>query len=472
MKFIREMIRDLWSSRLSLAGAALVTVSAVLILVAFLLDVLGLSQGQYHGLVAYAFLPVVFMLGLLMIPAGVWAARRRAKRAGAALQPLQIDLQNPAHRRKIVIFLLLTMMNSVILSIALYQGYHYTESTSFCGTVCHTVMEPEYSAYLRSPHARVPCSECHIGQGASWYVKSKLSGLRQVWAVMTGSYSRPVPSPVHDLRPARETCEQCHQPDFFHGNRIVTREQIGAGGERLITAVVLKIGGREAGTGRYTGIHWHVSPENRVEYVASDSRRFQLKRIRSIRPGGEVREFVKESLPEPPAGAEWRVMDCVDCHNRPSHIFEDAERAVDREMVSGAISPVLPGIRELAVQALTAGTAYRDPAKDIKAFLIRHYTDSSPAILVNQGPALDAAAKVLAVIYARNVFPEMKVDFQTHPDHLGHRKEEWGCFRCHDEEHRTSAGRTISQDCGLCHELILQEEPFSKIPEPIRPLIR
>ena len=87
-------------------------------------------------------------------------------------------------------------------SLGSYRVFEETESPQFCGALCHTVMKPEYTAYKISPHSRVRCTECHIGPGASWFVRAKLSGLYQVYATVTDVYPRPIPVPVQNLRPA------------------------------------------------------------------------------------------------------------------------------------------------------------------------------------------------------------------------------------------------------------------------------
>src|SRR5262249_37420162 len=133
----------------------------------------------------------------------------------------RIDFRVPLLRRGLTLVAAATVMNIVILSTASYKAVEHMDSTQFCGASCHTVMSPEYTAYVNSTHSRVDCVQCHIGPGAGWFVRSKLSGARQVWAVATGSYSRPIPSPVKHLRPARETCEQCHWPQKFQGDKLV-----------------------------------------------------------------------------------------------------------------------------------------------------------------------------------------------------------------------------------------------------------
>lgn len=473
MDYFKTMFKDLWSSKLSLLGVAMVTVSAVLIITASLLNILGLGGGSYSGLVAYGILPVVFVAGLMMIPAGVWKVRKRARLEGRELQPLVVNLGDPVHRYRIIFYLVMTFINSIILSVALYEGYHYTDSNEFCGLVCHTVMEPEYTAYQRSPHARVLCAECHIGSGASWYVKSKLSGLRQVWAVLTHSYQTPIPTPVENLRPARETCEQCHLPRYFHGRKAWVRQQPGpTPADPLATVLLLNIGGQDPRTGKFVGIHWHVSPDSRVEYLATDGKRSKIKRVRAVRPDGQVLEFVKKDLPDPPAGAEWRVLDCIDCHNRPTHVFDDPQKAVDRAILNAQIDPSLPDIRTAAVTALTKDYGVTSqPERMILQSLEAFYSEKYPAVAKDQANSLRQAAAALAGIYRVNVFPKMKVTFGTHPVQLGHPNDTGGCFRCHDEEHAAADGKTISQDCGLCHELLAQEEPKSTLKAEIRQLI-
>ena len=466
-------LKDMWSSRLSLIGVTLTTVAAVLILLSLLLDLFGGGgASSYRGLIAYALMPAVFVIGLILIPIGVWRVRRR----GGAAAPLIIDLGRKETRRRLAFILVLTAFNSVILSFALYQGYHYTDSNQFCGLLCHTVMKPEYSAYRRSPHARVACVQCHIGVGASWYIRSKLSGLRQVWAVLTKTYHRPIPTPVENLRPARETCEECHWPQVFHGNQIRTWRRPAddpASTDNLVTALNLHIGGLNSRTGRYEGIHWHVSASLRVEYLAGDAGRLQIRRVRVTDEKGETQDFIRPDLPEPPAGSAWRTMDCVDCHNRPTHRFEDPQAALDESLLAGRIDRALPNIRAVALEALAADYPSAEAAQaGIAARLDDTYRQTGQDMPKSRAAALSGAGREIAAIWERNVFPEMMIGFGTYPVHIGHRDERYGCFRCHDESHAASSGKTISQDCGLCHELLAQEESEKSLSSEIRALLR
>jgi hypothetical protein len=155
-----------------------------------------------------------------------------------------------------------------------YHTYHFTESVEFCGEACHTVMKPELTSYLHSPHARVACAECHIGKGAEWYVRSKLSGTYQVYATLAHKYPTPIPTPVKNLRPAQETCEQCHWPKKFVGNLDRTISYLSPGPDQhaLFDPFVAQSRRRDPTHGPVGGIHWHMNVGNKIEYVATDRR--------------------------------------------------------------------------------------------------------------------------------------------------------------------------------------------------------
>ena len=141
------------------------------------------------------------VMSLMIVLVGVISFQRLTVR-----EYPKIDLRSPYLRRALLLVGLLTFVNFAIMGAASYKGVEYMDSAQFCGQTCHTVMSPEFTAYVNSPHSRVACVECHIGPGAPWFVKAKISGVRQVFAVTLKTYSRPIPSPVHELRPARDTC--------------------------------------------------------------------------------------------------------------------------------------------------------------------------------------------------------------------------------------------------------------------------
>jgi hypothetical protein len=339
-----------------------------------------------------------------------------------------------------------------------YEGYHFTDSPYFCGVVCHQVMAPEYTAYQRSPHAKVACVECHIGPGAQWFVRAKISGLRQVAAVVTDSYSKPIPAPVEHLRPARDTCEHCHWPDKFHGKKVKIFKHFSNDdqSEPEVNEIALHIGGRNPETSKFEGIHWHVSQDVEVQYLAADVQRTQIAKVRVKRPDGSTDEFVKgdiamaEGAPE-----EWRIMDCIDCHNRPTHIYDMPEDVVDFGMLSKEINREIPGIREDSLIAITAEYQSQGEAEEKIGPALRELQFKRNGDAIEKyREDIDKAALYLIDGYKANVWPETKVGWGTYKGHLGHQQEEegYGCFRCHDEEHENNSGKVISQDCSLCHD--------------------
>jgi hypothetical protein len=298
--------------------------------------------------------------------------------------------------------------------------------------------------------------ECHIGEGASWFVKSKLSGARQVFAVLFNTHSRPIPSPVHDLRPARETCEQCHWPTQFHGDKVERVFDYGDDEQNTesVTAVQLRIGGVDA-TGVPRGIHWHVAEQNNVEYIALDDNRQEIAYVRYTGADGVAREYFAEGVTETQLGGrERRRMDCVDCHNRPSHRFAPtAERAVNDLLSTGAASRELPFLKREAVRLLKAEHPDQESgAAAIGNELRTFYRTSYPDLWTSRQGDIQRAVDAVQGAYRRNVFPSMRVTFGTHPSNLGH-MDSPGCFRCHDESHKSNDGKVIAQDCSTCHEL-------------------
>jgi hypothetical protein len=326
------------------------------------------------------------------------------------------------------------------------------ETTEFCGQVCHTTMEPQSVAHQRWPHARVPCVSCHVGPGAGALMQSKLAGTRQLWHVVTNSVTRPVPSPVKAMAPARLTCENCHWRERFHGDRVrVSREYAeDEANTELESTLTLLVGGGRTSRGAGTGIHWHMSLDNQIEYVTTDARREVIPYVRLRTSDGTTREYVAPKVtPETLASGERRVMDCMDCHSRPAHtFFATPERAVNEAMAQARIPRELPFIRREALAAVTP--EYPDKAAALRAIAekLRGYYKANPS---TDPRLLERAIAGTQDLWAENVFPAMRVTWGTYPNHLGH-VESPGCFRCHDDEHKTTDGRVISQDCELCHK--------------------
>ena len=461
--------QDLLRHPLSLAGAALATVCGVFVVVLFVASLLGFEGGPYVGVAAYIGLPALLVVGLLLVPLGVALGRRRRARlaaAGKAAPSLPvIDFNLPRTRVVALAFLGLTTVNVLILAGASYKSVEVMDSPAFCGS-CHSVMDPEAAAHRRSPHARVACVECHIGSGASWFVKSKLSGSWQVVSVTLGLYPRPIPTPVKNLRPARDTCEQCHWPTKFVGDRlrVITHHADDAESTPLKTVLLLHVGGAQATHAK--GIHWHVDPGVRIRYLA-DAKREKIGAVELTGPDGAKTSYGVKGDPIP--DARWREMDCIDCHNRPTHIYRTPEDEVDDAIEAGRIARSLPFVRRESVKALRVDYPSADAARaGIRAQLAAFYAKEVPALGAEQRTALDAASRELGDIWAQNVWPGMKIGWGTYPTLLGH-MEATGCFRCHDGDHAAADGRTIANDCELCHQLLAQEEKAPAILKQLAP---
>jgi nitrate/TMAO reductase-like tetraheme cytochrome c subunit len=440
-----------------MTGVAIATLSALFFVFVLLSDWLGLHTNPYLGIVFFFVVPAFLVFGLLMIPGGLIIARRRRRKGLSEPGWPTIDLNVARQRRIVMTVLSLTIVNLLIVSLAAYKGIEYMDSPSFCGQVCHTVMEPEYIAYRDGPHSRVPCVDCHIGPGAPWFVKSKLDGTRQVIAVMRNSYSRPITSPVHDLRPARDTCERCHWPEKFHGDKAEVIREYGndEANTEAVTRLMVHVGGGSARLGIATGIHWHMNVANVIEYIATDVNRESIPWVRVQDAQGNVREYrVAGVTDDQLAKGERRRMDCMDCHNRPAHPFSASpERAVDAAIARGEIPRTLPFARREAVEALKVkypdrATAEEQVAKRLRTFYGQNY----PGLVTTHGSEIDQVVGATQRVYGRNVFPAMNVTWGTHENNLGH-TDSPGCFRCHDDQHKTLDGRVIRQDCDLCHDM-------------------
>jgi hypothetical protein len=441
----------------SLVGMVLVTTSALLFLIVFLADLFGLHTNPYIGLFFFLVVPGIFVFGLALIPLGAWLARRRQRHGHEPPHWPRLDLGDPIQRRAAFIFLMLTLANITIVSLAAYKGVEYMDSVQFCGQTCHTVMKPEFTAYQDSAHSRVACVQCHIGPGATWFAKSKLSGTRQLFAVAFKTYSRPIPSPVRELRPARDTCEQCHWPEKFHGDKIrrIAEYAEDEKNTESVTTLHVHVGGGSEKIGVAQGIHWHMNLANEVEYIATDDKRQVIPWVRVKDRFGKVREYTADGVtPEQLATGERRRMDCMDCHNRPSHaIAATPERAVNELMARGDIPKTLPFIRREAVKALKVAYPDQNAAdREISRALREFFRTQSPSAYMATRQDVERAVQATTAIYRRNVFPEMNVQFGTYPNNIGH-MDVPGCFRCHDDNHKSKDGKAIGQDCDTCHTI-------------------
>jgi hypothetical protein len=453
-------LRGLLRNYISLAGMALAVVSLANIVFLFLIDLMSKHPSPYIGILAYMVAPAFLILGLLLIPVGMWLERERHRRniAHLARYPL-LDLNNPAQRGTAAFFLATVVMFVMMSAVGSYRAYEYTDSVQFCGELCHTVMHPEFVAHQASPHARVRCVDCHVGAGAGWYVRSKLSGGRQVFKTILNTYPRPIETPVANLRPAPDTCEQCHWPRKFWGAqlKVITHFASDEQNTPRQLQLLIKTGGGEPTAGQASGIHWHMNIANTVTY-ASDAKRQNIPYVR-IEGGGKVTEyFARDSTPADIAKLPSHHMDCVDCHNRPTHIYSPPDRSIDDALTAHRIDPSLPFAKQQAAQVLTATYKSTPEATEAIARVIpAFYQDKYPQIAKAKQAQIQAAVAELQRIFRTTMFPEMKLDWRTHPNNVGHLYTQ-GCFRCHDGNHVSKDGRVISKDCNACHTMLAQRD--------------
>ena len=436
---------------LSLTGLLVIVGSFFSFLLLLLLDAMAHFANPYVGILTYLVAPGFLVIGLVLAAVGAWLRHRQIVKYAGPLPALRIDLTRKRDRRMFGFFLTGSVIFLLIAAIGSYQTYHFTESVQFCGQACHGVMKPEFVTYLHSPHARVACAECHIGKGAAWYVRSKLSGTYQVYATMADKYPRPIPTPVKNLRPAQETCEECHWPKKFVGNleRTYTYFLGDETNTPFTVRLLMKVGGGDPTHGPVGGIHWHMNVGNKIEYVATDDARQKIPYVRMTDVQGVVTEFRSPRFTNAINESLVRRMDCMDCHNRPAHRYETPNSAVNLAMSLDKIDRSLPYIKTNVLFVLTRSYTNETQALQTIATLLAERYPSNPKIR--------AVIDVAQQIYKDNFFPEMKASWQTYPDNIGHK--DWpGCFRCHDGLHKTGDGkRSIkANDCNACHTILTQ----------------
>jgi nitrate/TMAO reductase-like tetraheme cytochrome c subunit len=473
---LRERIRDLaqpiyflGQNTVTLAGAV-ITTSTALTTVAFWFYEIFLPgpPHPYIGILFFLIFPGIFVLGLLLISVGI-LLRLRSLRASGKLPKTfpAVDLHLPVVRHTFEWVAVATVLNLLITGTASYRGVQYMETENFCGATCHVVMQPEYTSYQNSPHSRVDCVACHIGPGATWFVRSKLSGLKQVYAVAFHTYPRPIPSPVQNLRPAQATCEQCHWPQRFTGDKFLVNTSYKNDEKNTpqTDVFLMKVGGRTwQGS---IGIHGHHMADGvRIRYISTDAERQTIPVVDYTDDKGKTTEFIStdaKPTKEQMDKGDHRVMDCVDCHNRPTHNFDLPENAVDKQMSIGRISPDLPYIKKKAVEVLKVNYTTREVAQhSITGEITRFYQTNYPEIDRARRSDVQQAGQEVANIYLRNIFPDMHMTWGTHPNNLGH-NDSPGCFRCHDGNHTSADGQTITNDCSACHQILASVEEHPKV---------
>jgi len=464
----------------SITGAILAVFNLATILSLVILHSLFNFGGAYIGLFIYMALPAFMIFGLILIPIGMRINRRRAKEeelAGEERNWPILNFNNIATRNASIIFVVGTVFLLIISSVGSYEAFHFTESVEFCGKLCHQVMEPEFVTYHGSSHERVACVECHVGAGATWYVKSKLSGLYQVYSVLAHKFPTPIPTPIANLRPAQETCEKCHWPEKFYDRKMKDEHSFLADDSNTeeVIQLQMKTSSKMTSAGIEKGIHQHISADVKIEYKTTTNNRQVIPWVRytNLKTGqSEIYTDSENKLSHAKLDSlETRVMDCLDCHNRPSHNYKAPQNFIDKLMSEGKISKTLPGIKKVAMEVLYPEYSTKDSAfMAITSKITNFYQKSYPDLITSRKSEIDNAIVEIQSGYASNIFPFMKANWKSYPNNIGHMEFD-GCFRCHNNRHATESGKVISKDCNLCHNIIAQGTPanmeYSKSFEPL-----
>ncbi|MEZ5962394.1 MAG: NapC/NirT family cytochrome c [Planctomycetota bacterium] len=443
------LLRSNW---LTWTGAILTTVSFMAFVTSLVYFAMyGAEHGAYAGLFVFVLVPFLFVLGILLIPLGLWFYRKQLPERMAAVQERPLKMMR--------LLGILTLVNLAVVGTAGFQAVHYMDSQAFCGTLCHEVMSPTYEASLDSPHAKVACVECHIGTGTASFIRAKVNGMRQLALFAMGKYSKPIPAPVHTMRPAIEICGHCHWPQREIGDRVIVRPHYNDDDPvtPAINALTLHVGGGDGGNAH--GIHWHADPATKVSYVSHDGKRDKIQWIRYTDKEGKERVFTAEGedLANPPPAESWRTMDCIDCHNQPSHNFQLPDKALDAAIAAGKVSRQLPGIRRRGLELLRQEWKRETAQEEIVRALEQAYAGDELAADVRA--QVQPAAAAIAGIWLRNVYPSMNITWGTYPNFSGH----VGCMRCHDGEHMDEDGEAINMECASCHTMLAEKEADPEI---------
>ncbi|MFC1557430.1 NapC/NirT family cytochrome c [candidate division KSB1 bacterium] len=468
-----QFLRGVSSNTVGKTGVVFITSSVVSFFIFEIAMISGVFTNAYIGLISYLLFPTLFIIGLILVPVG-WFKHKNE--TGLSTEEL---LKHDFHLTYIkggifgsnvfLIILILTAANVVFLVGLSTQMLHFMDQSEFCGTACHSVMGPEWASYQKSPHARVPCVECHVGEGVDALINAKLNGVWQIISSSFNLYSRPIPTPVHQLRPAPETCEKCHWPDKFYGSHMknLIRYQMDEQSTPTYTTLNLKI---DAGIGsNESGIHWHIAEENEVRYVSVYDERIKMIWVEVRQPDGTFRRFTNDRLMKYYSDElEVRSLDCVDCHNRATHIYQVPEIAVDELIEKELVDRLLPYIKREGLTAITRN--YPDKEKGlqgverhIREFYQRKYPDTYEA----KTDQIDMAIRSLQEAYDRNIHQTMNIRWGAYKSHLGHESTDEGCFRCHSQKLKDNEGNYISFECTLCHSILAfdEDDPYKYLLE-------
>jgi hypothetical protein len=168
------------------------------------------------------------------------------------------------------------------------------------------------------------------------------------------------------------------------------------------------------------------------------------------------------------ADKNLRMMDCMDCHNRPSHEYYSPPFFTDISLTRGEIPKELPDIKQVAMGLLYADYESTDTAMTtIRNNVSEYYETTYPETFTEDYDMIEKAIQGIQEDFRQNIFPEMNARWKDYPNHIGHITSK-GCLRCHDNNHRSESGRVISRDCNLCHTILAQGAPDQMVESGVR----
>lgn len=465
-------------NKVSLTGMIVISVTFPLLIVCAILDLMEVVRSPFFGVWTYGILSPLFILGHAIFFIGFFfigsGPDKESPCSFSYIKEHFAHVSDKTNFRKLIFLAsFLAVGNFIVVVLVGYTGHHYSETQRFCGTLCHTAMSPESTAHQISPHSRVACVDCHVGSGLKNFISSKIAGIRQVVSVTTGSYSKPIRMPTHGLRPARETCEECHRPELFHGDKlkVTDRYQEDEKNSHLQTVLLMKLGSGGQGPGA-RGIHSHVSNKNKIVFTYEDEFRERISQVHLMRADGSELLFKDPAIQgEKDSGSMGhgvKEMDCVDCHNRPAHIYLSPAEAIDRSIANGMISRELPFIKQQGMELITKEYPSKEQGmQEIESGLRAWYEKQYPELVREKEEQIQEAVISLQKAYCDNIYQDMKITWNTYQSNLGHH-DGGGCFRCHNDTLEATDGSVISQDCETCHILLAEDESDPEIIRNLR----
>lgn len=450
----------------SAIGAVLVLGSILELIFQLLIALFTNQNGYFLGIFMFVFVPLNLMLGIILIFAGIYISKRISKSKNTGENLEQGPNEHYASQNKaVIVFIIGMVIFFVVVMIGNIKTMDFANSDAFCGEICHSAMEPEFISYKNSKHDNVTCIHCHYSDNDNLFIKSKLAALRQIGTIVGGDYKHPLTIPPHTLEPGRNTCEHCHKPAMFNPRILRNKENFLSDKEntKWITRLILRVGNEHSSKVSTKGIHWHMHRDNIVQFVSLDDKKQDLPWVRYININeNDTTIYIDSTSDFQPSSldtVEIFTMDCMDCHNRISHNFASPSEFIDREISQGNISETLYEIKRLLIDICEEEFPNVDSLKTYSIIYLKNfYTKNYPGYYLKNEKIIKSAITVFTNEYAKNIFPEMKVKWDSFPSNAGH-KYNPGCFRCHNDLHKSEEGIILKRDCNQCHTITSQGNP-------------